>query len=115
MNYVVLRATSKSSNSRLECFPSERHFRYCSKADITIFIGDVLNVEKSKHEEHNFVFTVYTKTEKVAFIANFPDERDNWIDAIDFVKRQLDTQPDGSCINLFIKTFLLANSRFFGL
>ena len=86
-------------------YPSERKYRDGRKAERTIFISDMLSVEKTKHQIQHFVFTIFMKSEKVTLVASFPDQRDSWIDAIDYVRRQMEKDPARNGIRLLIHVF----------
>lgn len=103
MKFLVVRASTEHGRARIEWFASEREYRGGCKAGRTVFIADVLNVEKTSHPDHHFVFTVFTKAEKMAFVAEFPDERDSWVEAISFAKNQAESDQslNGSSIHLF--------------
>ena len=105
MKFVMLRTSSENGKARMEFYASERKYRDGSKASRAIFITDILNVEKTQHPEHHFVFTVFVKSEKLVFVAKFPDERDSWIDAINFLKRQLETNPQNNGTFFVLITF----------
>ena len=88
LKFIILRAKSSNNKGRLEFYPSERKYQGGCKADKTIFISDVLSVEKAKHPNHHFMFTIFVKCEKVSLVAASHEQRDSWIDAINSVKSQ---------------------------
>ena len=86
MKFIILKKASINKKERLEFYPSERRYRDGCKAERIIFISEILSVEKTKHPNHHFVFTIFLKSEKLRLVADFPDQRDSWIEAISHVK-----------------------------
>eukprot|EP00112_Aurelia_sp_Birch-Aquarium-sp1_P003405 Seg138.4 transcript_id=Seg138.4/GoldUCD/mRNA.D3Y31 product="Insulin receptor substrate 1" protein_id=Seg138.4/GoldUCD/D3Y31 len=96
IRFFVLHAASKDGRARLESYQSEKKFKDSSTPNRTIFMSDIFSIDKIKDTANDFTFAIYLKDEKLGLIAKFPDDRDSWIEALDFAKKQQMAMPTGS-------------------
>eukprot|EP00794_Sanderia_malayensis_P012047 gene12047-13290_t len=84
--YFVLRTFTEHGSGRLECYHSVKKFSDGHSPEKTIFFADIFSFAENNSGNPGFILLL--KDDKFELLAEFHEDRDNWLEALNRVKSQ---------------------------